>query len=203
MKSKLQKLVLFLSIVMMIGMAGCGSDETKTETFPGELVNNINIKTGANNIVIRSTDDDHIKISLTGYDDELAILKDDTLTIDIPMPDGGIHLQGQKSIYIDIPFDGCQAISVESTAGSVTVDNVTIGELSVKTEYGDIKTIGMKGVLEAKSVMGEIITSLSISSEIVTGDNGIGGQLKGYIGDTEDDSCIITLYSNVGKITLE
>lgn len=61
----------------------------------------------------------------------------------------------------------------------------------------------MKGILEAKSAIGEIITSLATSSKIVAGDNGIGGQLNGYIDDTEDDSRTIMLYSNIGKITLE
>lgn len=174
--------IILCALTMTLILVGCKPGEAAPEKFDIGNISAVNITTGANDVIIRHAEDNVAAVSLKGHKGELAVLEGDTLTIDVPMPDAGINLKSSEPLYINIPKNSYQSITV-------------------KSEYGNITTVGLTGIIDAKSELGEIECDLP-NSGITAGENGISASLNGFIGESEDTEHTLILYTNIGKITL-
>lgn len=196
---------LFCIVLLITSLVGCGknSDKERTETYQLTEVEKLEVKTNANNIILRTTEGNDLTITFKGGDGELASLDDGLLTVDLHKTFAGVTITKLEALYIDIPKDGLSEVSIQSDAGNITIDGVNVTDLSVNTEVGDITTTGLTGNINAVSSVGSIETDLPIASEIMAGKDGLGNTLKGNLNEEDKKSFTAELYTNTGKITLK
>lgn len=200
-----QTLSIFCIALLITSFAGCSknSNEERTATFPLDEVEKLEVITNANNVILRSAESDDLKISFKGSDGELATLDKGILTVNLHKTIGGITIKELETLYIDIPKEGLSAATIQSDAGSITIDGVYITDLLVNTEVGNITAIGLIGNINAVSSVGSIETDLPISSKIMVGKDGLGNILNTNLSETDVQSLTTVLYTNTGKITLK
>lgn len=204
-KKMKQTVALFCIALLLTSLVGCGknSDKERTKTYHLTEVEKLEVKTNANDVILRTTESNDLTITFKGGDGELASLDDGLLTVDLHKTFAGITIKKMETLYIDIPKDGLSAISIQSDAGNITIDGVNVTDLSVNTEVGNITTTGLTGNINAVSSVGSIETDLPIASEIIAGKDGLGNTLKGNLNEEDQKSFTTELYTNTGKITLK
>lgn len=192
--------VMFAVAALCAGLAGCGSKTEFQDAVQAKDVKHVVIETGANDIVIATSDSDEAMASIVGYDGALWVQDGDTLRISIPMPDEGVNIKSPQPLKIGIPSKVLESLSITSTVGNVSIKSVAAKEITVATEYGEITISGLAGTVDAKTDMGEIKSSLTLSSDIAAKENGYGASYKGTVGGEAENT--ITLTSNLGNITI-
>lgn len=205
MKKKNIKRALFVTCIMgMIwGLCGCGAKEDKVETYDSSGIEKIQVTTFAHPVKVSVANDDKITVSISGYENQLAVIADDTMKIELPEPKAGINIKSPQTLYITIPSTWENQIEINSEASNIDVSNVSAKQLMVNTQFGNISISNLSGSLTAKSVLGKIQTDLPISSEINIGDNQRGETLDTALGNADQKSNKITLYTNAGKINIQ
>ena len=200
-----QTISIFCIVLLIASLLGCGksSNEERTATYPLDEVEKLEVKTNANDVILRTTESDDLKISFKGSDGELATLDNGLLTVDLHKTFAGITIKELEILYIDIPKNGLSAVTIQSDAGNITIDGVYIKDLSVNTEVGNITATNLIGNINAVSAVGGIETDLPISSEIMVGKDGLGNTLNTNLSETDVQSLTTILYTNTGKITLK
>lgn len=188
--------------ILSIGLAGCGLSvpENTTKSFEGEQVEQIDIHTVGQQIVLRSSNDAQVKVSMNTDKPLPAALKDGVLTIDIAPPTGLVNFK-TATLYVEVPAKRFRQMKLISTSGNISVENVTAEELSATTDSGSIAIKGFKGKVNAATDSGLIKSSLPVSSDIVSKDAGY--TLNATIGAAEKDVPRFTLRSVSGSITLD
>lgn len=201
MKNMLLKMGALLAVAALCaGLSGCGNKTEYQDVVQPEDAKHLVIETGANDIVIATSDGDEATASIVGYDGALWVQDGDTLRISIPMPDEGVNIKSPQPLKIDIPSKALESLSITSTVGNVSIKSVPAKEITVATEYGEITISELAGTVDAKTDMGEIKSSLTLSGDIVAVENGYGASYKGTVGDEAEKT--ITLTSNLGNITI-
>lgn len=204
MKKKIKQTLLCIALFIAF-LAGCGknSDKERTETYPSTEVKKLEVKTNANDVILCTAENDDLTLLLKGGDSELASLDDGLLTVDLHKTFAGVTMKKLEALYINIPKNGLLTISIESDAGNITINDVNVTDLSVKTEVGNITVAKLTGKVNAVSRVGSIETDLPIASEIMTGKDGLGNTLKGNLNEEDKKSFTTEFYTNTGKITLK
>jgi DUF4097 and DUF4098 domain-containing protein YvlB len=204
-KKMKQTVSLFFIALLITSLVGCGknSDKERTATYHLTEVEKLEVKTNANDVILRTTESNDLTITFKGGDGELASLENGLLTVDLHKTFAGVAIKKLETLYIDIPKDGLSEVSIQSDAGNITINGLNVMDLSVNTEVGDITTIGLTGNVNAISGVGSIETDLSIASEIMAGKDGLGNTLKGNLNEEDKKSFTTELYTNTGKITLK
>lgn len=205
MKNKNIKRTLLVTcmIAMIGGLCGCGAKEDKVETYDSSGVEKIQVITFAHPVNVSVGNDDKITVSMSGYENQLAFIAEDTMKIQIPEPKAGINIKSPQTLYITIPSTWENQIEINSEASNIDVSNVSTKQLTATTQFGNISISNLSGSLSAKSVLGKIQTDLPISSEIKLGDNQRGESLDIALGNDDQKTNIITLYTNAGKINIQ
>lgn len=185
-----------LCVLMILSFTGCKSDEVQLFTYEAIDITGIEIETGANAVSITRNSENNIEVS---YTQDVAVIKDGILQINIPMPGAGVNFKEPAEIMISVPDKLFDAIQVKSEVGSISIENINTGKLTVGTQYGNITLLGTVGHIMAKSELGNINTELPITNDIES--LGKAGQkMDVQVGDTENE---INLYTNVGTIELK
>lgn len=185
-----------LSILLIFCLVGCKIEKMQSFSYEAKDITAIEIETGAASVSVLKNSGDNIEVS---YTHNVTSVEEGVLKINVPMPKAGINIKKQPDITVRVPEKIFNSIKIQSEDGNISVAELTTGYLTIKTEYGDITTIGLEGSIKAIADMGEIKTDLSISSEMKDL-NSVGQELNGQIGTSES---IINLYTNTGTIELK
>lgn len=198
-----KKWILALTTVLCLSnMVACGKKEAKEETYDGTKVETIQVTSDVNDIVFKKSQTDEIKLSIDGYEGNLANLNGDVLTIELPEEKGGVHIKKKPSLVIELPDKAFASVQAKSEAGSIEVQKVDAKEMNVQSEYGDISISGVSGEVVADSDYGEIKTGASIDADVSEKADGQKEHLKGKIG-TDAEGKNITLKTGAGDIEIQ
>lgn len=184
------------SIILVLSLVGCNSEERQAFDFDPNNISSIEIETGAAPVSIVKSTGNTVEVS---YTQDVATLQNGVLKVDVPWPNPGINLKDPEALTISIPDQSELAIQIKSESGDITIENVPTPKLVVNAQYGKISLISMEGHVMAKSELSTIKTNLKIASEIKSlGD--VGQELNVQLGDSENE---ISLTTNTGTIELK
>ncbi|WP_223066204.1 DUF4097 family beta strand repeat-containing protein [Paenibacillus caui] len=187
--------------VLAASLSGCGlNSKNKVISFKGDQLEQINIHANGQNIKLRPSSDSQVKVSMKTNKELPATLEGGVLTIDLAPLSGFIHFK-TATLYVDVPVKSYQKISLTSTSGSISVEDLTAKEMSATADSGDIAVKGLKGKVDAETGSGKITSSITDSSAIST--KGAGQRLNASVGAAEADAPQLTLRSVSGNIRLE
>ena len=195
-----------IMLIMCIGflsfvISGCGLNQdskNETKSFEGNEVEEIYIKTGAQNIELRPSNDAYIKVSMKTALELPAKLSGNVLTVDVEESDNMINIK-TETLYVDLPGEVYKKISLITTSGNITGEKLNTDELVLTSDSGEIDINGFDG----KMLKGEIVAG-NVTLKGINGDldinNDTGNVTVSHKGIFQNDSSI---RSNTGKVEVE
>lgn len=188
--------VIVMTALAALSLTGCKAENVQTFTYGTEGITSIEIETGANDVQLIPASGDKIEVS---YTDDVASVKDGVLSINIPMPGGGVNFKEPSAVLVGVPDMPLESVHIKSEAGNVQLDGANANKLTVNVQNGNVTLSGTEGNITAKSEMDSIITELPIADNI-TNAGTVGQELNGQIGDSQN---VINLYTNTGVIEIK
>lgn len=201
MKNLNSKLIIGLSVgFLSLIISGCGSDsasKNETKSFEGQKVEEIYIKTGGQNIELRPSSNEEIKVSMNTDKELPAKVNGNVLTVDIKESSDFINFK-TDTVYVDVPGETYKKISLITTSGNIKGKDLNTEELTLNSDSGEIDIDGYNG----NKIIGEFVAS-NVKLEGINGDlaikNDTGNVSVFHKGIFENDSSIS---SNTGKVEL-
>ncbi|MGE7603372.1 DUF4097 family beta strand repeat-containing protein [Peribacillus sp. NPDC097675] len=199
----LNRRFMFILTVSMLGifMAACGSDTTsdvEPKSFEAKEIEEIFVTTDGQNIEMRPSDNEKVKVSAKAGKEVPITLEGTVLTVDLEGSSSLINFK-TDTLYVEVPRKIFKKISLNTTAGKISGKKITAEELIVTADSGQIDINGFEG----KKIGGEIVAGdmnlkkiegkFSLTND--TGDIDIS-----YKGVLEENSTITT---HSGKVIMK
>ncbi|WP_281889302.1 DUF4097 family beta strand repeat-containing protein [Paenibacillus sp. YYML68] len=197
-KRKLMMLICAAGLVLTI--VGCSSNAVsgqQEQSFDAEQVQEIKLTTEGQNIQVRPSKSTELKVS-TDSGKELPVqMSGSVLTIDAAASSGIINFK-TGTVFVDLPEKMYRKISLKSSSGSITGNNVKAEELVLQADSGNIEMNGFEGgLLRSELVAGDM--SLNQVDGALAIDNDTGHVKISHKGNVKANSSIRT---STGKIEL-
>ncbi|WP_445506039.1 DUF4097 family beta strand repeat-containing protein [Niallia sp. 03190] len=199
MKNLSSKLVLILNVGIICSIiSGCGSNslsKNETKSFEGQKIEEINIKTGGQNIEFRPSNGKEVTVKMKAEKELPAKVEDNVLSVVIEDSSDFINFK-TETLYVDIPKDTYKKINLVTTSGNITGEDLKAEKLILTADSGEININGFEG----DKVKGEVVSG-NVKLVNIMGDlsieNDTGNVSVSHKGTFKNDSSIS---SNSGEI---
>lgn len=134
--------------VMSLVLASCSSESsdaiTKAQTFDGKLVEEVMVKTDGENIVLRPSRNEEVRVRASADHKIQADLNGNILTVQ-PSGSSGIVNLKTVTLYVEVPAKSFRKLTLRTLAGQISGENVKANELYLSADSGKIIINGFEG----------------------------------------------------------
>lgn len=164
-------LILTVSCVLLYG---CGKNEKDTsQSFDSASISHIIINAGDHPVVLEDTQEKEIVLSLSEGVKEIGKVEEQTLKIQLLPPSGIINIKEPSKLVVGIPSEWNGSVDVISEAGTAQAENISLLQLTVESDSGNILLKSVSGTISAKTKSGKIkADNIAMSQLTIESDSG-------------------------------